>query len=208
MILNARFNNFSLIFNKGFVPTEVREKYKNIMKSLFFNFKSIEDFLSWTVQSISMPGFQLETVQQFKKNNYTVYKGGWDQGIYIVKNYEIGFLLVESFVNYFIVRDCIEYHFRLFEEKKRTKEYFDDTFLSPIYLLVLDSEGFIKIIYIFREVTFTGISTLNLSFASNVPQYTSFTLSFNCNYVDVITEKYDIEKVIEKNLHNEIISRE
>ena len=60
--------------------------------------------------------------------------------------------------------------------------------LQDLPLRIMDNEGNIVMSVTFQGAILTSYSELQLSYASNVNQFTPFTLGFKCNYIDIVLE--------------------
>jgi hypothetical protein len=65
MISNTLQNNFTFLFPKGFCPVEIEEKYSKYLNKIHGNyFNNIKDIINYTVQSISLPSVQYDSIEQ------------------------------------------------------------------------------------------------------------------------------------------------
>lgn len=179
MILNARYNNFAVYFEKGWVPEEITNKYQKVLDSLFFPFASIEDYLAYTVQTLSIPSLFVEQVQQL----YKKYKYGW----FVFPNREVSIemRITDGYLNYFIIQDIIEWYYRLGNKNEKT-------FLPRIYGMVFDSEGYIILSMSMDYNVIKELSEIRMSYANNAPQFMTFSLSLFTNVLSINTSEYDL----------------
>ncbi len=178
MILNSKYNNFVIKFLPDFVPKEIREKYLKFIKRFPIPFDNVLDYLNFTIQTVSWPSLATETVEQ---NGKTVlpFKGGKDLFAYFNKEMNVTFKTTEGFLNYFILLEMLINYWSLGNTN-------DSTYVPDIYLTLLDHSGYHMFTYAFRDVVWTGISELELSYATNVPEYKTFDCSFKYKVFEII----------------------
>jgi hypothetical protein len=64
----------------------------------------------------------------------------------------------------------------------------DQVFIQALPLRIMDNEGNIIVSVTFQEVLFTSFTELELNYTNNNPGYSSFSLGFKCNYIDIVLE--------------------
>lgn len=178
MLLNSKFNLFRFAFPRGFFYPDIEQRYEIFFKRLAIPYTNLTDFMSYTVQSVSWPSMTGETVTQQKKGVTPFYKGGWDASVYIGKEVTVTFRTVEGYLNYFVMQDMFTQYWELNDPDEAT-------FVPDLSMQLLDYYGYLLITMQYRSVVFSGISELELSYASNVPEYKTFTCTFNCATVDI-----------------------
>ncbi len=181
MILNSKYNNFVLNFLPGFVPNEIEDRYGKFIRRYPIPFENVLNYINFTIQTISWPSLATETVEQNGRIVFP-FKGGKDLFAYFNKEMNITFKTTEGFLNYFILLDMLVDYWALGNEK-------EVTYIPDIYLNLLDHSGYHIFTYAFRGVVWTGISELELSYATNVPEYKTFDCSFKYKIFEIINVK-------------------
>lgn len=62
-------------------------------------------------------------------------------------------------------------------------------FLPDFYIQILESYGYLSLMFKFTDIVLSGISELALSFASNVPEFQTFSATFKYKIVEIIDDK-------------------
>lgn len=181
MLLNSKYSNFLFTFPIDFFPKEIKEKYKIVFNRNNVIFTNLENYVNYTIQSVSWPAITLETVQQEFQNVIKTYKGGREAERYIDRSIEVTFKTTDSYLNYFIMQDTLFHYWKLGETNKM--------FLPDLTLQVLDHYGYRIVTLLLRDTVFSGLSALELSYSSNIPEFRTFTASFNFKIIDYVTEE-------------------
>jgi hypothetical protein len=180
MLLNPKANSFYFNFPKGFFSSRVIEKYEKYVKKQPIPFDTVEGYVNSTIQSIGFPGMSIDSVEQVRNLGKKIaYKSSTPIQDLFNKDFTINFKTADGFVNYFIMLDTV-LDFLNFANP--------DVFVPVLPVRIMDNEGNIVISATFQEVLFTSFSELELNYTNNNPSYTSFSLGFKCNYLDVVLE--------------------
>lgn len=171
MLLNSKNNNFVLKFPPDFISKELNKKYEPYIRRFPIPFERVIDFLNYTIQGISWPSIAMEPIEQFTQSSKQYYKSGSSTWEKYSKDITITLRLTEGFLNYFIMRDIFEEYW--------LKGPGDEPYKAPFLLTLLDNLGYSFISFNFDKPVFIGISDIELSYATNVPEYKTFDLSFN-----------------------------
>lgn len=190
MLLNSKYNDFVFKFPPMFFPKKFDNKYLPFLNRSKIPFTSITDYINYTIQSVSWPSITTETIEQFYKNGYRVYKGGWDLLTYTSREIVVTFKTVESYINYFIMQDLLEYYWDIYQGKEENMSH-----LPNLYLMLLDRYGYLIVTFKYTNVVFHSLSELELSYASNVPEFRTFTATFKSSIIQTIRE-YDKDNKI------------
>jgi hypothetical protein len=91
----------------------------------------------------------------------------------------VSFKLGEGFINYWVIYDNIV----KFLDFKNPNEYLPD-----FRLLLLDNDGIIMASVILQQPIVTSLSEIQLNYSSSTPGFSTFSVGFKCNYVDVNLE--------------------
>lgn len=177
MILNARNNSFVLFFPPNFFSPEIKEKYKKYYKSLVLPYDTLEDFMSSTIQQISMPGWSMELAQQTRTfGKRQEYKNAEPIAELFKREFTITFKLADAFINYWVFLDnALNY---LDHENNQQV-------LEPFRLSFLSNEGYLVNSVLFKKPILKGQSELNLSYSSVTPDFKTFTATFQYYEFDI-----------------------
>lgn len=200
MILNARQNSFFLTFPPDFYNSEVQTKYEKYYRSLLMPYKSISDFMSSTIQSVSFPGFtsQLPTQTRVlgKIQDLQSAKPIADQ---FTRDIKITFKLTDAYLNYFIFLDnALNYldpaNVSPTNNRNSTLGQAltvpptpndNHPFFGPIRLTLLNNEGYAVSSLTFNRPMLTALSDMNLSYSSISPVFTTFSATFKYYNFDI-----------------------
>ena len=185
-ILNSNFAGFSFNFPIGFIPDKINEKYKKAILKLPQPHLTVIDFLNSTIQSINFPGLSISPSQQEFAGTYAGKDTKWKNSIVIPdmfeKNLSITFKYVNGFVNYWLMFE-IFLHYLDFQNT--------EPFLENLKLYTMDSTGDILMEFDMIQTLFTSISSLDLSYSSNNPTFSTFNCTFVYNNINMnIKESY------------------
>ena len=180
MLLNPKSSSFYFNFPKGFFSERVTEKYKKYIERQPIPFDSVQSYVNSTIQSIGFPSMTIDSVEQVRPLGKKIaYKGSTPVQDLFSKDFSINFKMADGFINYFIMLDTV-LDFVNFANGQ--------TFVQNLPVRIMDNDGNIVTSVTFQEVLFTSFSELELNYTNNNPSYTSFTLGFKCNYLDIVLE--------------------
>jgi hypothetical protein len=178
-LLNSKYSNFNVTIPPTFFPEVITAKYEKFINRLPIPFDNIKDYINWSIQSISWPEISTENaVQAGTKFGDRSFKGSKDTQISTDKVFDITFKTNEGFLNYFIMLEVLQDYWALDQK---------EVYKPDINLSLLDYNGYMFVTYTFKQLVFKGISALELSYASNVPEYKTFNCSFSYNYSEIRT---------------------
>lgn len=182
MFLNARANSFYFQFPKNFFTPAVIAEYEKYYKNLPIPYDTIGDFMNSTIQSISFPSMQIPLVEQVRPlGKIQNYKSSQNIQDMFTRDFTITFKLVDGFFNYWIMlANIID-----FLDFKNTT---DKNFKDYLILRLLDTKGNIVTSIFFKQVLITSMTEFNLSYSSNNPTFTTFTVGFKFNLMDIKNE--------------------
>lgn len=180
MLLNSKFSNFLFTFPIDFFPKEIEDKYKEVFNRNNVVFTKLIDYVNYTIQAVSWPSINLETVEQEFDNKTRTYKSGKNAERYIERTIDVTFKTTDSYLNYFIMQDTLLHYWKLGET--------DKIFLPDLSLQVLDHYGHRTLTMILRDTVFSGLSALELSYSNNVPEFRTFNSTFKFTVIDYKTE--------------------
>lgn len=177
MILNPKASSFYFNFPKGFFSDRILEKYAKYIERQPIPFDNVQSYVNSTIQSISFPSLSIDTVEQVRTLGKKVnYKSATPVQDLFSKDITINFKAADGYINYFIMLDTV-LDFLNFANP--------EAFISVLPLRILDGEGNVVVSVQFERVIFSSFTGLELSYTGNNPSYTSFSLGFTCNYLDI-----------------------
>jgi hypothetical protein len=176
MIPNAKNNNFIITFPKKFFYPDVIEKYEFYIKRLKNPYLSVPDYVNSSIQGITVPGVDLGTVDQVLLDDFVKWKDGFNLEKSLEKTFTISFKQFEGYLNYWI----------MFDQLQKFYSYdVNNEFFPPMTLSLLDNTGFELVAITFYKIIGTSLSSLELSYASNIPEFQTFDMNFSFNYFKV-----------------------
>lgn len=181
MILNARQNGFIFNFPKGFIYPNVVQKYEGYIKRLPIPYDTVTDFINATIQSVNFPTLRsIDSAEQIRPGGFRQsYKSATTLQNLIQREFSVTFKLGEGFINYWVIYDNIV----KFLDFQNPNEYLPD-----FRLLLLDNDGIIMASVILQQPIVTSLSEIQLNYSSSTPGFSTFSVGFKCNYVDVNLE--------------------
>ena len=181
MLLNSRYMNYIFNFPKMFFSPEIERRYKPFLTRQVIEYKSLVDYMNYTIQSVSWPSLNVETVSQVQKNVIKTFRSGFDMQRQMSKELEVTFATKDSYLNYSVMRDYFEEYWALYNSGS-------EVFIPNLTLQLLDHYGYTTMSLHYQDVVFSGLSELELSAASNVPEFRTFTANFVCT--QIVTKRY------------------
>jgi hypothetical protein len=181
MILNVRQNGFIFNFPKGFIVDSVVDKYEKYVKRMPIPYDTVNDFINSTIQQVNFPTLRtIDTAEQIRPGGFKqTYKSSTTLQNLIQRDFTVTFKLGEGFINYWILYENII----KFLDFQNPEQYLQD-----FRLLLLDNEGIVMASVLLQQPVFTSLSEIQLNYASSTPQFSTFSIGFKCNYVDVKLE--------------------
>ncbi len=181
MFLNAKNNNFRVEFGRDFFTKDVIDKWTPYIKKMPVPYDNVRDYIDASIQSITFPSVEGPVVNQTLNEDPVIWKGRGRLERWMSRDFSITFKLCEAYLNYWIMFDQLR-EFYSYKEKDYMK--------GDIILQFLDNNGFEFVAFRYGKVVYKGISELNLSFSSNVPEFQTFTCGFSCNYPEIM-QRFD-----------------
>lgn len=185
MILNSKNSLFDFQFPKGFLYPEVEETYKIYLERFPIPFADLTSYLNFSVQSISWPSLAFENPIQSTNSRVSHYKTGYDAEFSYDKSITVTFRTMENFVNYFLMQEQILLFHRTFDPRDQRKQVIHrDTFLPDFQIRLLSVTGDVTTTIDLKKPVFKDISEMELSFASNIPEYKTFSVGFSFSMIE------------------------
>ena len=181
MILNSRNNAFDFRFPRKFIPEEVAEKYKKYLNKVPGSMLAEPiDFFNYSIQGINIPGVSFDPVSQSDNDGSIRYhRGAQPIQNTIERQFTVTMQLLDGFINYWIMMDTLLYYYA-----RSTKQPYTD----PLTLRILDAEGASVAYMEFQKPIMNSINELNLNFAENVADFSTFEVTFYYNKLDLRIE--------------------
>lgn len=138
----------------------------------------IDDFILSTLQSVSLPGWNMSKVTQTRKyGKEQEYKDATPVEDLMDKKFTMTFKTVEGFTNYTLFwKNAIDY----LNHKNRT-QYYDVMMLG-----MLNNEGYLMSIVKFKKVILYGMSDYTFDYSNSDNSFNKLTLNFSYNDWDII----------------------
>jgi len=177
MILNSKNNNFLVRFPKNFFYPSIVDKYTTYLKRLPLPYDNIADYMSASIQSITFPALTAETVEQTLYEEPVTAKGGKRFERYLDREITMSLKSYEGWINYWIFFDQMFAYYDLDNK---------DKYLPDLTLSFLDHTGFEFVSINFQQIVMTGMSELELNYASNTAEFRNFNVTFKYNYLKIL----------------------
>jgi hypothetical protein len=202
MILNARQNGFMVLLPQNFFNPEIEAKYEKYYRNLLLPYRSIADFMSSTIQTVSFPSFSSQLAKQVrplgKEQESQSAKPIADM---FTREVKLTFKLTDSYLNYFIFLDnALNYLEPANINPDNTgnslgraltnlpERNVNHPAFGPIRLTLLNNEGYAVSSIIFNRPQLTNMSDLTLSYSSVTPQFATFSTTFKYFNFDLETD--------------------
>jgi len=166
-IMNAKNNMFTIWFPPNFFYPKVLETWTPVIKRMKLQYQTVEDFFNASIQSVSIPAVDLNTVTQQQRQFEVTYRGGKELEPVFEKTLDVTFKLAEGFVTYWIIFDQIE-EYLIYKE--------DEVFWPAMYVSFLDHHGLELVAFEFNKIVPTGLSNFDVSYATTAAEFNTFTL--------------------------------
>ena len=179
MILQNRNDLFKVELPRVFIPADIKQRYAPYIFRMPTPVTDVSDLINYSIQSITIPNFNYNPVEQTKPGYYerahgTVRKHRPALGpeLLIDRTFTITFQLLDGNVNYWIMLETF-FSYYSFDE---TKPY---TFDIPVR--IFDAEGICMYSQIFKDCLFTGLNQFTMSYSELTPEFRTFEASFAFN---------------------------
>lgn len=177
MLRNTKNNLIYFRFPPDFVPQFVEDKYGTLLKQYQNPFKTVREFLNSLVISVNFPSLDYDSIQQDHARTPRNFRPGTDVYRAIDKVISIDLRLTEGYLSYFMMYDIFLYWN---DNKEGT-----DRYLSPFVFKTLDLRGREMATIEYKEILFTSLGELSLSFSEIDPTFNTFNVSFISNTIDI-----------------------
>jgi len=177
MILNSKNNNFVIRFPQNFFYPSIVDKYTTYLKRLPQPYESVADYMSASIQAVTFPSLNAETVEQVLYEEPVTAKGGKRIERYLDRSITLTLKSYEGWINYWIFFDQMFAYWDLDNKEK---------YLPELTVSFLDQTGFEFVAINFQQITMTGISELELNYASNTAEFRNFSVNLKYNYIRIM----------------------
>lgn len=184
-MLNSRNDLFRIDLPLAFIPKEIQSKYEDYIKRLPFNITSAVDLVNFSIQSLTIPSFSYEPVEQwssglenqktFKKGSSRLFRPAINVNSLIDRKLTLTLQLLDGNINYWILLDTFFQHYSFVEE---------NPFTQDIIHKIFDAEGNQMISIVYKDCLFTGISEFTSSYSETMPDFKTFTIDFSFNTIE------------------------
>jgi len=140
MLLNPLSQNFVIWFPANFFYNDIVRLYKPIMKRMYLPYLTLEDMFNAQISSVSFPGVQTTPVTQGQQNYRITKRSGQTLDQSMAKQLTLTIKLTENYMTYFMARQ----QFDLF---MKWGEQYQDLYMPPVNVTILDDGGFESITY-------------------------------------------------------------
>ena len=184
MILQNRNDLFKVELPKVFIPKEIKERYSPYVFRMPTPITDISDLVNYSIQTITVPSFNFEPIEQVKPGGYQGKSRGttrkWRQALskemLIDRTFTLTFQLLDGNVNYWILLETFFHYYDFSNENPYT---FD------IPLRIFDAEGICMYTATFKDCLFTGMNQFTLSYSELTPEFRTFDTTFAFNDIEI-----------------------
>lgn len=183
MILSGRKDLFRFELPKVFIPAEVKRRWMPYLERQPLSIDDVSGLVNYSVQSITVPNFNFQPVEQVKPGNSERARGttrSWRASMspemLIDRQFTVTMKMLDGYVNYWIMLETF-FSYYAFERK--------EPFLYDMALRITDTEGNVMYTVVFHDALYTGLSEFNLSYNELEADLTTFDASFSFNEMTV-----------------------
>lgn len=177
-MLNSNNSLYYARFHKDFFPEDIQKKYEKYLKQYPTSFKRFPEFITHTIQKISIPAFNVSLAdpQNTGTKNQPIFKKGTDALRKIDRSFKIQFKHIEGYLNYFALMECF-YSFHSHDSKQVTIPEFSVNILNQQHQKLYTVT--------FYNILYDGFTdALEFNYAEVRNQAASFTISFKYNDIE------------------------
>ena len=183
MQLAARKDLFRFQLPKVFVPMEIRDRWRPYFERQPMPTSDVVGILNYTIQSVTVPNFNFQPVEQGKPGNADIARGTtrqWRQSMspemLIDRQFSVTFKLIDGYVNYWIMMETF-FHYYAFSTR--------EPFTCDMPVRILDDDGSVMYTVTFHDVLYTGLSDFELTYSELDVDLMNFTADFSFNEMTV-----------------------
>lgn len=184
MFANNKNNNFRFSFPKSLIPDTIIKKYKTYLNRISGNMiQEPIDVLNYTIQNINLPGLEYDAVEQIDNPGIA---RRHRSSLPIESSFENTFTVtlkhLDGWITYWMCMELFTYYYNLDGSSKN--QYLPNGF----FIQTLDLEGNSLVKINMENILFTGLSAIDLSFASNTIEMNTFDLTFTYDRLKIQLE--------------------
>ena len=183
MTLSNRNDLFKIELPRIFVPISIKDRYKPYIFRMPIPIKDVMDLINYSIQSITIPNFNYNPIEQTKPGYTDVargtvrkYRQALSPEMLIDRTFTITFQLLDGNVNYWIMLETF-FHYYDFSNS--------EPFTFDVPVRIFDAEGNAMYSSIFKECLFTGLNQFTLSYSEITPEFRTFECTFAFNSIDL-----------------------
>jgi hypothetical protein len=184
MVLGNRNDLFKVELPKIFIPDDIKAKYKNYILRLPSNIKDITDLINYTIQSITVPNFNYDPVEQVqsgyadvKRGTSRLYRNALSEEMLLERKFTITFSLLDGDINYWILLDTFFAYYNF--------ENTTDKFIPDISIKLYNAEGLHMYTVKFTGCLLTSVGEYTLSYSEITPEFKTFDVGFSFNAMEM-----------------------
>lgn len=171
-------------FSKGFFPKEVVDWADPYIRRKPFAFQSFEAYMSSTVQSVSFPALSAPSVSQsFLGKRSSKRSAEWTGDLYS-QSVTVTMKLLQGAFNFFAWQRTFAVWYQIYAPPDESSSMY----FPGLTMRFMDEDGYVTQAVHLDQLTLTGVSDITLDYTSNVPDFKTFTVDFDYNFI-----KYDTE---------------
>jgi hypothetical protein len=173
---NSNNSQFVFCLPTDFVPDVLEYKYRKHLQNYHLPFETVVDYLNSSIKEFDMPSLTFQTVEQTTRYGKKIgYRGGGSPYDVYNNKLNITFRSINNHANYFIMRDCLMYHYI----------NSSNIFVSPFLVYVLDFYYNENFIYTFKELIPTGLTDFKLAYHDQDNDEKIFSVTAIYNYLEI-----------------------
>jgi hypothetical protein len=183
MILQNRNDLFKVELPRVFIPKEIKARYEPYLFRMPTPITDVSDLVNYSIQSITIPNFNYQPVEQTKPGYYEQAKGtvrkfrqALSPELLIDRTFTITFQLLDGNVNYWIMLETFFHYYNY----NTTNPYHCD-----VPLRIFDAEGMCMYTSYFKDCLFTGLNQFTLSYSDITPEFRTFEANFSFNDIQI-----------------------
>ena len=163
---------------------------------MYLPYVTLEDFFNSQITQISFPSVSSQSVKQHAQNYEITKRPGLQLNHQMDKSFTLTVKLSESYITYFMARQQFDLFLKFGKHAK-------NLYMPPLSVTILDDGGFETVTYTYHELTPTGLSDFDLSYAARPGTFNTFTWTFAYNYFDIYYRDVDgIRSKMNTNVHD------
>ncbi len=199
-MINPVLSNFRVEFGENFFPDIATKKYDNFLFHKNYPFKTLRDYFYETIQEISIPGINLNTIAAVGLNNVGNFGNDFNAST-VNKNYPgtspineivdgitINITFRNTILNWMY---CYEILYRYYNRNRTIKDFY-------IQLIMKDSAEIDMINFSLSDCFISTMPGLSFSYIQSFSESLTFDVSFTFNKFDVkfLIPEFNSKKVI------------